>query len=154
MRQGISEIISAKKKKDSPIDETKTLKTNKSKEELKNIGPYKLVKRRVVLRSKSACTFTHPKSQQLTVCFSSDIFLSVAIEERKMKKNFAGRVPIVAALSFLLIAAGIFIVSACEGISGKTINIMSFNIRYDNPEDGDNSWKNRKEMVAETKEAD
>jgi len=67
-----------------------------------------------------------------------------------MKKNFAGGVPIVTALSFLLIAAGIFIVSSCEGISGKTINIMSFNIRYDNPEDGDNSWANRKEMVAET----
>jgi endonuclease/exonuclease/phosphatase family metal-dependent hydrolase len=27
---------------------------------------------------------------------------------------------------------------------------MSFNIRYDNPEDKENSWKNRKEMVATT----
>jgi hypothetical protein len=81
----------------------------------------------------------------LTACFPSDIFLSAEKKERKMKKNFAGRVPTVAALSFLFIAAGIFIASACEGISGKTVNIMSFNIRYDNPEDGDNSWANRKE---------
>jgi endonuclease/exonuclease/phosphatase family metal-dependent hydrolase len=31
-----------------------------------------------------------------------------------------------------------------------TLNIMSFNIRYDNPGDRDNAWGNRKEMVAES----
>ncbi len=31
-----------------------------------------------------------------------------------------------------------------------SINAMSFNIRYDNPGDGENAWNNRKNMVAET----
>lgn len=30
------------------------------------------------------------------------------------------------------------------------INVMSFNIRYDNPGDGKNAWANRKDIVAET----
>jgi len=30
------------------------------------------------------------------------------------------------------------------------LKVMSFNIRYDNPRDGDNSWENRKEMAAST----
>lgn len=54
------------------------------------------------------------------------------------------------AASFLIIAMGIISVSAGEVISRKTINAMTFNIRYDNPGDGDNAWINRKEMVAAT----
>ncbi|MGD9347505.1 MAG: endonuclease/exonuclease/phosphatase family protein [Candidatus Aminicenantes bacterium] len=53
-------------------------------------------------------------------------------------------------LSFLLIASGIVKANAREDVSRKTINAMSFNIRYDNPADKENRWKNRKEMVAAT----
>jgi len=31
-----------------------------------------------------------------------------------------------------------------------SINAMSFNVRYDNPDDGENAWNNRKNMVTET----
>ncbi len=30
---------------------------------------------------------------------------------------------------------------------GASLNVMTFNIRYDNPDDGENNWKHRKEMV-------
>jgi endonuclease/exonuclease/phosphatase family metal-dependent hydrolase len=53
-------------------------------------------------------------------------------------------------LSFLLAALGLFSIAANEDISRKTINVMSFNIRYDNPGDKENAWPNRKEMVAAT----
>lgn len=52
-------------------------------------------------------------------------------------------------LSLLLIALGIFKANASDDISRKSINVMSFNIRYDNPADKENSWKNR-QMVAAT----
>lgn len=32
----------------------------------------------------------------------------------------------------------------------ESLNIMSFNIRYDNPNDGKNVWANRKDLVAQT----
>jgi len=67
-----------------------------------------------------------------------------------MKKNTAGGIFTAAAFSFILITSGIFNVSANAGISGNTINVMSFNIRYDTPEDGNNAWTFRKEMVAGT----
>lgn len=38
------------------------------------------------------------------------------------------------------------IIGACTN-GNRTLNVMSFNIRYDNPEDGINSWSNRKDMV-------
>jgi len=37
-----------------------------------------------------------------------------------------------------------------EGEQEKTLHVMSFNIRYDNPDDGVNAWKHRKERVVET----
>jgi endonuclease/exonuclease/phosphatase family metal-dependent hydrolase len=52
--------------------------------------------------------------------------------------------------SFILIAPVIYKAAASEDISRKTINAMSFNIRYDNPGDEENAWPNRKEMVAAT----
>jgi endonuclease/exonuclease/phosphatase family metal-dependent hydrolase len=67
-----------------------------------------------------------------------------------MKKNASWGIFAAAALSFLLIAIALLKVSANENHSRKTINVMSFNIRYDNPNDRDNAWTNRKEMVAET----
>ena len=53
-------------------------------------------------------------------------------------------------ISFVVAGLGIFKTSAYNGFCGKTINAMSFNIRYDNPGDKDNGWSNRKEMVAAT----
>lgn len=43
----------------------------------------------------------------------------------------------------------------CGQVQQKTsskakINVMTFNIRYDNPEDGENNWKYRKDRVANT----
>lgn len=32
--------------------------------------------------------------------------------------------------------------------AGNTLKVMSYNIRYDNPEDGTNQWKNRKDFAA------
>jgi endonuclease/exonuclease/phosphatase family metal-dependent hydrolase len=53
-------------------------------------------------------------------------------------------------ISFMLAALGIFQAAASEDVARKTINVMSFNIRYDNPGDKQNSWQNRKDMVAAT----
>lgn len=44
-----------------------------------------------------------------------------------------------------------FLLCNCAGNDVKqSLTIMSFNIRYDNPRDGINTWNNRKEMVVET----
>ncbi|MFW6140690.1 MAG: hypothetical protein ACOC5S_04985 [Acidobacteriota bacterium] len=67
-----------------------------------------------------------------------------------MKKNTIWRISIAAVLVFLFVSIGLFKVSATKNISRKTVNVMSFNIRYDNPKDRDNAWSNRKEMVAGT----
>jgi len=53
-------------------------------------------------------------------------------------------------VSFLFIALGLYSAPDHQNISRKTVNVMSFNIRYDNPKDGDNAWINRKEIVAQT----
>jgi len=66
-----------------------------------------------------------------------------------MEKNTARGITAVY-LSFLLIAPGIYEAAGSEDISRKTITAMSFNIRYDNPDDKKNAWPNRKEMVAAT----
>jgi endonuclease/exonuclease/phosphatase family metal-dependent hydrolase len=70
-------------------------------------------------------------------------------QEQKMKKIFTRGMTTVS-LSFFLIALGLFGIAANEVTSGKTINVMSFNIRYDNPGDKENRWTYRKEMVAAT----
>lgn len=57
---------------------------------------------------------------------------------------------IVIASIFLSLFSFIFLISAKEEASSESINVMSFNIRYNNPEDGENAWPYRKEMVAET----
>ena len=36
-----------------------------------------------------------------------------------------------------------------ESRGNDSINVMSWNIRYDNPRDGKNNWKHRKDWVAE-----
>ncbi|WP_295938822.1 endonuclease/exonuclease/phosphatase family protein [uncultured Alistipes sp.] len=47
-------------------------------------------------------------------------------------------------LIYLFTAA---LLTACG--SAATLNVMTFNMRYDNPEDGENNWKYRYERVAE-----
>ena len=34
-------------------------------------------------------------------------------------------------------------------VSAFEIDALSFNIRFDNPKDGENAWQNRKEMVGQ-----
>lgn len=40
--------------------------------------------------------------------------------------------------------------TATDSITNEPIRVMSFNIRYDNPDDGPDAWPNRKEFVAST----
>lgn len=40
--------------------------------------------------------------------------------------------------------------TATDSIINERIRVMSFNIRYDNPDDGPDAWPNRKEFVAST----
>jgi len=54
-----------------------------------------------------------------------------------------------------LVFAALVILNGYQFISRRhmpppTLNVMSFNIRYDNPGDRENTWGNRKEMVTET----
>ena len=50
---------------------------------------------------------------------------------------------------FLGLVILVLLISACSG-NQPELRVMSFNIRYDNPRDGINTWNNRKEMVVET----
>jgi len=43
----------------------------------------------------------------------------------------------------------IIIVSFSGLVSGQSFNIMTYNIRYDNPHDGENQWTNRKEFLCD-----
>ncbi len=36
----------------------------------------------------------------------------------------------------------------CAGLFGQTYRIMTYNIRYDNPNDGENQWSNRKDFLS------
>lgn len=51
-------------------------------------------------------------------------------------------------LSLLLLILGI---TSCTGTSGERteLSVMTFNIRYDNPEDGAHNWSQRKDIAAE-----
>jgi endonuclease/exonuclease/phosphatase family metal-dependent hydrolase len=49
---------------------------------------------------------------------------------------------------FLLIAVFIFLVSACSNTRDKdAIHVMTFNVRYDNPDDSINAWPNRISLI-------
>jgi endonuclease/exonuclease/phosphatase family metal-dependent hydrolase len=67
-----------------------------------------------------------------------------------MKSKTFSRLIVFVSLSLLFIGLGIFSAASQDKITRKTINAMSFNIRYDNPKDNENAWPNRKEMVAAT----
>ncbi|MCP4723867.1 MAG: endonuclease/exonuclease/phosphatase family protein [bacterium] len=47
----------------------------------------------------------------------------------------------------IVFAAGYFSSNLFED-NNRSINVMSFNIRYNNPGDGDNAWPNRKDIAA------
>lgn len=46
----------------------------------------------------------------------------------------------------LLISSFLILISSCIGYA-QTIKVMTYNIRYDNPDDGNNSWENRKGLI-------
>ncbi len=51
-------------------------------------------------------------------------------------------------LFFLIFYFAIFLLPAQKSDEpNRSLKVISFNIRYDNPDDGDNSWPNRKEHV-------
>ena len=63
-----------------------------------------------------------------------------------MKKNQLSR-------QIFLFFAGLSILTlnvCVQSQPDSSLNIMSFNIRYDNPNDGLNAWKNRKDIAAKT----
>lgn len=49
-------------------------------------------------------------------------------------------------LSLLAIA---FLTTSCRRNANHTMNVLTFNIRFDNPADSINAWPNRKDMVAD-----
>ncbi len=50
---------------------------------------------------------------------------------------------------YIIISLFAFIVSASFAQNEAHLNVMTFNIRYDNPEDGEHNWKQRKAAAAE-----
>ncbi len=62
----------------------------------------------------------------------------------------AGRRARHVALGLVILLAFIIWSSCPPGRQGILAHVMTFNIRYDNPEDGINAWPNRKARVAET----
>ncbi len=52
----------------------------------------------------------------------------------------------------LAAALSVLLINACaeNGGQGLPVHVLSFNIRYDNPHDGENRWRERKEKAAET----
>ena len=63
-----------------------------------------------------------------------------------MRKNLISR-----QVFLLFICLLILTLNVCVKTQPDTsLNIMSFNIRYDNPADGLNAWENRKDLVAQT----
>jgi endonuclease/exonuclease/phosphatase family metal-dependent hydrolase len=63
-----------------------------------------------------------------------------------MRKNQLSR-----QIFFFVVGLVIFTLNVCKQTQpDSSLNIMSFNIRYDNPADGVNAWKNRKDLVAKT----
>jgi len=46
------------------------------------------------------------------------------------------------------LAAAIFLILSIQTISAQTYNVITYNIRYDNGNDGEDNWVNRKEKVA------
>lgn len=71
------------------------------------------------------------------VCNDPELYQTVVM------KNLLSKCIILALASGLLI-------SCSENKNDRSLTCMSFNIRYDNPRDGINTWSKRKEIVVET----
>ena len=56
------------------------------------------------------------------------------------------RLPIISLVSLLVVLVGVAFNQ--KPMAESTLRVMSYNIRYDNPEDGRNAWSQRKERVA------
>ena len=41
------------------------------------------------------------------------------------------------------------VMTACAAAPQAGLNVMTFNMRYDNPEDGENNWMYRRDRAAE-----
>ncbi len=51
---------------------------------------------------------------------------------------------------FLLLAAFILLIAACShAVDKDAINVMTFNVRYDNPDDSANAWPNRVTLISD-----
>lgn len=64
------------------------------------------------------------------------------INKMIMMKNFRF-------ICLLILGVLLFSCGEREDSNSSKLNVMSFNIRYDNPEDGDNNWKFRKDVAAQ-----
>jgi len=55
-------------------------------------------------------------------------------------------------ISLLLCMLALAVLSSCHfmrsSASNDSINVMTFNVRYNNPNDGENAWPQRQELVA------
>ena len=51
---------------------------------------------------------------------------------------------------YIVICSVLMACSAKDNTKNQDVVVMSFNMRYDNPNDGDNRWNNRKDIVAQT----
>lgn len=52
-------------------------------------------------------------------------------------------------IPFALLLSLIFLAISCRSSSNQEIKVMTFNIRYDNPDDAPNDWKSRKPLIVE-----
>ena len=78
----------------------------------------------------------------LTIILFSVVFIIYCLTNNYLKMGKGVK-------SFLGLVILVLLISACSG-NQPELRVMSFNIRYDNPRDGINTWNNRKEMVVET----
>ena len=61
-----------------------------------------------------------------------------------------GKIITLLAACCLKLAAYCLMLVACSHAGAQSFQVMSYNIRYNNPDDGLDKWENRKETVAET----
>lgn len=65
-----------------------------------------------------------------------------------MKNTFKNKNKAIVLSAAGMIVLILIIVSACADRPGRAIRVMSYNIRYDNPDDGENAWIHRRDAVA------
>lgn len=55
-------------------------------------------------------------------------------------------------IAYIVISLAALFLQSCQHSEKLELNVMTFNIRYDNPEDSLNNWKYRKDVVCQTVE--